>query len=132
MSLFEIRQEIQGLETQLTLSLTNPRGVKLQLKQITLLQKQLRALKKEVNVEIRKINQSSVQSSADSVISVGLDVFGKHKWAGRMRAETRRSIESEKKSARQPYMDVRDHIDSLLMKGDCLKLEGDVYLTGES
>lgn len=41
---------------------------------------------------IRNINQQASQSGTDSVMSVGLDIFGKHKWAGRLRAETRRAI----------------------------------------
>lgn len=85
-----------------------------------------------MNAEIKAINQQATQAGADSVISVGLDVFGKHKWAGRVRAETRRAIERQKRSDRQPYMELKDLIDQLLLKGDRLKLEGEQYLVENS
>ncbi|WP_416668280.1 hypothetical protein [Egbenema bharatensis] len=128
MTIPEILQQAQDLTSQLTLTLDHPKSVKLQLKQISLVQKQLRALKKELTAEIRAINQQASQTGADSFLSVGLDVFGKRKWAGRVRAETRRSIERQKRSARQPYMEVKDLIDRLLLEGDRLKLEGEQYL----
>jgi hypothetical protein len=130
MALREIIRQIQSLEQQLILRLDSAASVKLQVKQISLVQKHLRALKKELNTEIRLINQNATQTGADSLISVGLDVFGKRKLAGRIRAETRRSIESEKRSVRQPFMDVRDAIDRILLRGDQLKLEAEKYLIG--
>jgi hypothetical protein len=130
MALREIIRQMQSLEQQLTLRLDSTASVKLQVKQISLVQKHLRALKKELNTEIRLINQNATQTGADSLISVGLDVFGKRKLAGRIRAETRRSIESEKRSVRQPFMDVRDAIDRILLRGDQLKLEAEKYLIG--
>lgn len=90
-------QEIQTIANQLSLTLDNPKSIKLQIKQINLAQKQLRAIKKEINGLIRNINQDASQAYSDSVISVGLDLFGKNKLAGRVRAETRRMIERNKK-----------------------------------
>jgi cell division protein FtsB len=121
-------EEIQQIASKITLRLDNPQSVKLQVKQIGLAQKQLRAIKKEINALIRNINQQATQSSTDSLVSVGLDVFGKHKWAGRVRAETRRAIEREKKYARQPYMELKDTIDKLILEGDQLKLMAEEYL----
>lgn len=121
-------QDIQQIASQLTLTLDNPKSVKLQVKQITLAQKQLRAIKKEINAVIRNINQQTSQSSADSLLSVGLDIFGKRKLAGRMRAETRRMMEREKKEARQPYLDLKDDVDRLILEGDKLKLKAEEYL----
>lgn len=95
-------QRIQAVNSQITLILDNPKSVKLQVKQINLAQRQLRIIKKEINAFIRTINQNANQSHADSVISVGLDIFGKRKWAGTVRAETRRQLEREKIDARQP------------------------------
>lgn len=121
-------EEIQQIASKITLRLDNPQSVKLQVKQIGLAQKQLRTIKKEINALIRNINQQATQSGTDSLVSVGLDVFGKHKWAGRVRAETRRAIEREKKSARQPYMELKDAIDQVLLEGDKLKLMAEEYL----
>ncbi len=121
-------EEIQQISSQIRLVLDNPQSVKLQVKQIGLAQKQLRVIKKEINVAIRNINQQATQSGADSLVSVGLDVFGKHKWAGRMRAETRQAIERDKKALRQPYMELKEAIDKLILEGDKLKLKAEKYL----
>lgn len=103
-------REIQSIAAKITFRLDNTQSVKLQVKQINLAQKQLRAIKKEINAIIRDINQQATQSGTDSLVSVGLDIFGKRKLAGRIRAETRRAIEREKKYARQPYMELKDAI----------------------
>ena len=121
-------EEIQQISSQIRLVLDNPQSVKLQVKQIGLAQKQLRVIKKEINVAIRNINQQATQSGADSLVSVGLDVFGKHKWAGRMRAETRQAIERDKKALRQPYMELKEAIDKFILEGDRLKLKAEEYL----
>jgi hypothetical protein len=121
-------QEIQTIANKLTLTLDSAQSVKLQVKQINLAQKQLRAIKKEVNAQVRQINQEASQAYSDSVVSVGLDIFGKNKWAGRVRAETRRMIERNKKDARQPYMELKDYIDQLILEGDKLKLRAEQYL----
>jgi uncharacterized protein YjbK len=70
MALSEILMQIQDLENQLTLTLGNPASVKLQMKQITLAQKQLKALKKELNLAIKGINQEATQTGADSLIAM--------------------------------------------------------------
>ena len=124
-------QKIQEINSQITLLLDNPKSVKLQVKQINLAQKQLRIIKKEINAVIRTINQNANQSHADSVISVGLDIFGKRKWAGTVRSETRRQIEREKIDARQPYLEIKDSIDRLTLEGDRLKLIAEEYILNE-
>ncbi|NJK47103.1 hypothetical protein HC931_01810 [Candidatus Gracilibacteria bacterium] len=120
--------EIQQIAAKIVLTIDTPQSVKLQVKQITLAQKQLRALKKEINANIRNINQQASQAYSDSLVSVGLDIFGKHKWAGRVRAETRREIERDKKEARQPYLELKEFIDRLILEGDKLKLIAEEYL----
>ena len=121
-------QRIQEINSQITLALDNPKSVKLQVKQINLAQKQLRIIKKEINVVIRTINQNANQYHTDSVISVGLDIFGKRRWAGTVRSETRRQIEREKIDARQPYLEIKDSIDRLILEGDRLKLIAEEYI----
>ena len=131
MDVQEVFQQVSQISEQVTLTLGNPQSVKLQVKQITLAQKHLRALKKEINVVIREINQQASQSDADSLVSAGLDIFGKHKWAGRVRAETRRATEREKKAARQPYLEIKDLLDKLILKGDQIKLTAQEYLISQ-
>jgi hypothetical protein len=125
-------QEIQQLGDQIALKLDNPKSVKLQVKQINLAQKQLRVFKKEINTVIRTINQNVSQSNADNLVSVGLDIFGKRRWAGTVRAETRRQMEREKRDTRQPYLDLKDYIDRLMLEGDRLKLIAEEYLLNNS
>ena len=119
---------INQLQNQLKLTLDNPSSVKLQIKEINLIQKQLRAIKKEVNLEIKQINQTASQSTPDSVISVGLDLFGKRKLAGQLRQSTRRAIQAEKISLRQPYINLKDYIDMVILEGDKLKLQAEQFL----
>jgi hypothetical protein len=121
-------QEIQQLSYRIVLTLDNPKSVKIQVKQISLAQKQLRVFKKEINSVIRTINQNASQSNADSLVSVGLDIFGKRRWAGTVRAETRRQIERDKRDTRQPYLDLKDDIDRLILEGDRLKVIAEEYL----
>lgn len=121
-------EEIRQIASKLALTLDNPKSVKLQVKQINLAQKQLRAIKKELNATIRNINQEAAQSSSDSIVSVGLDIFGKRKLAGTFRAETRRAAERDKKAARQPYLEIKEAIDNLILEGDRLKLMAEEYL----
>ena len=125
-------QEIQQLGDRIALILDNPKSVKLQIKQINLTQKQLRVFKKEINSVILTINQNASQSNADSLVSVGLDLFGKRRWAGSARAETRRQMEREKRDDRQPYLDLKGYIDRLILEGDRLKLIAEEYLLNNS
>lgn len=124
-------EEIQRIASRIYLTLDNPNSVKLQVKQISLTQKQLRAIKKELNATIQSINQQALQSSNDSIVSFGLDIFEKRKLAGRVRAETRRAIEREKKAARQPYLEIKEAIDNLILEGDRLKLVAEEYLLSQ-
>ena len=128
MNLQETQLQIFQLKQQMTLILDNPKSVKLQVKNITFIQKQLKAIKKEINLAIKEINQQATQTTPDNIISVGLDLFGKRKLAGQVRQSTRRAIQSEKITIRQPLMDVKDYIDQAILKGDRLKLQAEQYL----
>jgi hypothetical protein len=128
MDVTQTKYQIQQLQQQINLTLDNPKSVKLQIKQINLIQKQLKAIKKEINLVIKQINQNATQASADSILSVGLDVFGKRKLAGTVRQNTRKAIQSEKVALRQPYMDLKDHIDMAILYGDKIKLKAEQYL----
>ncbi|MDB9444908.1 hypothetical protein [Anabaena sp. CS-542/02] len=128
MNLQETQLEIAQLQQQMTLTLDNPPSVKLQVKNINFIQKQLRAIKKELNLVIKEINQQASQALPDSMISLGLDLFGQRKFAGQVRQSTRRAIQSEKINLRQPYMEMKDYIDQVLLEGDKLKLQAEQYL----
>lgn len=128
MNLQEAQLQIHQLKQQMTLTLDNPKSVKLQVKNINLIQKQLRAIKKEVNLAIKEINQQATQTTPDSIVSVGLDLFGKRKWAGQLRQSTRRAIQAEKINLRQPYLDTKDYIDLVILEADKLKLKAEEFL----
>lgn len=121
-------EEIQQIASQISLTFDNPKSVKLQVKQITLAQKQLREIKKELNAMIRLINKQTSQSEADIIFSGGLDIFGKRKWAGSVRAATRRAMAQERQTAQQPYRELKDVIDNFILKGDRLKQMAQDYL----
>ncbi|NES97445.1 MAG: hypothetical protein F6K32_19935 [Desertifilum sp. SIO1I2] len=132
MSLSDIQNQIFQLSREITLSLDTPQSVKLQIKQINLLIKKLKALKKEVNLSITQINQQAAQSTPDSLVSVSLDLFGKRKLAGQMRASARKAIQAEKVSLRQPYIDTKETIDRIILEAEQLRLQAQEYLLHHS
>src|SRR5688572_10506686 len=95
-------KEIQEIALDMSLRFEDPQSVKLQVKRITFAQKQLRAIKKELNATLRDINQQTSQSKADSIFSGGLYIFGERKWAGKVRIATRRAVARKKQAAQQP------------------------------
>lgn len=121
-------EEIQQIALNMSLTFDAPQSVKLQVKQITLAQKQLRAIKKEVNGTLRIINRQASQAKADRIFSGGLDIFGTRKWAGRVRTATRRAIARERQAAQQPYLELKAAIDNFILEGDRLKLMAEEYL----
>lgn len=121
-------EELQPIASKISLTLDNPESVKLQVKQITLAQKELRVIKKELSATVRKINQQASQASTDSFSSVVSDVLGKRKLAGSMRADKRRAIQRHKQVARQPYLEIQDAIEQLILEADRLKLLAQEYL----
>jgi hypothetical protein len=62
MNLQQTQLQIEQLKQQMTLTLNNPKSVKLQVKNISLIQKQLQSIKKEMNLAIREINQQATQT----------------------------------------------------------------------
>ncbi|MDS3861591.1 hypothetical protein RIF25_12320 [Thermosynechococcaceae cyanobacterium BACA0444] len=120
--------EIKTLESKITLVLDHPASVKQQVKEITLVQKQLRVIKREINAQIQLINQNTAQSRPDSIVSVGLDLFGKRRMAGTVRSITRQAMQREKQEARQPYLDLKNYVDQFILEGDRLKLAAQNYL----
>ena len=121
-------EAIQQIALNMSLTFDDPQSVKLQIKRITFAQKQLRAIKKELNATLRNIKQQASQSRADSIFSGGLDIFGDRKWAGSVRTATRRAIARETQAAQQPYLELKETIDNLILEGDRLKLMAEEYL----
>jgi hypothetical protein len=59
---------------------------------------------------------------------VGLDLLGTRQLAGTVRSMTRQAMQRQKQEARQPYLDLKDYVDHLILEGDRLKLEAEKYL----
>lgn len=132
MDLIEIQHNINRLKNELTLTLDSPSSVRVQVRQINLIQKQLRAIKKEVNLEVKKINKQASQSMPDSIVSVGLDIFGNRRLAGRVRQVTRKAIQTDKIIQREPLLQLKDYIDTIILEADKFKLKAQEYLVNMS
>ena len=120
--------EIQSIASRLCLSLDSPESVKQQIKQIALAQKELRVIKKGLAVSVKSINTAASQASPDSFFSVVSDITGHRKDAGTLRAIKRKRIQQNKLVARQPYVNLQQVIEQLILKGDQLKLLGEQYI----
>lgn len=120
--------EIQQIALNMSLTFDAPQSVKLQVKQITFAQKQLRSIKKELNATLRTINQQASQAKADRIFSGGLDIFGTCHWSGKVRIATRRAIARERQAAQQPYLELKEAIDNFILEGERLKLMAEEYL----
>lgn len=119
----DISERIREAMSQMTLDLDCDDGeIKQQVKRISLAQKQLKLVKKELSSEVKNINQQISQQSADSWASVANDLLGNRRGAGRVRAQNRRSLQQRKKNLRQPYYDLMGMVDEEILKGDKLKL----------
>jgi len=99
-------------------------------KQVTQTQKQLRQLKKEINLDMKNIRAHFKErtASAGSTSSGLLSIFGKRKTAGTMRAHAKRGVAKERDNALQPYERLKLHIDNLLLKADAAKDTLDDYI----
>lgn len=121
-------EEIQQIASKISLTLDTPESVKLQVKRITLAQKELKVIKKELSGTVRSINQRAAQASADSFSSVVSNILGKRKLAGSIRADKRKAIQRQKQTVRQPYLELEEAIEQLILEGDRLKLLAEEYL----
>ncbi|BAU13689.1 unknown protein [Leptolyngbya sp. NIES-3755] len=124
----DIEREIEEIAVKIKLRIDNPDSVKLQVKNITLAQKQLRASKKRLSNTVKNINQNAAQSSPDTLGSVLYDLTGNRKLAGRSRALQRQEIQRKKRKSRQPYINTIQRIDELILREDQLKLLAEEYL----
>ena len=102
---------------------------KLTLKKLRLMQKQLRHVKKESNQDMKEIRaayQLEGEKIADSGTFTGL-FFGKRA-AGRDRQRKRADLSQKQKSALEPYENVKDTIDTLILAMEGTKLDIETFI----
>jgi len=112
----------------MSLNFDNPESVKLQVRQISLGQKRLGVIKKEVTAQMKAIGRNLSQAGADNWVSVAHELLGKRRIAGQVRARNRRAIQQRKQVALQPYLELIADIDALILEGDRLKLLAEEFL----
>ena len=98
---------------------------KLAIKRVTLVQKQLRQLKKEINAEMKHIRSmySAKSSTAGAGTSAVLRLLGNKKAASSSRALAKKRTKLKKERELIPYESVKKSIDHYLLEYDRLKLE---------
>jgi len=93
------------------------------LRRIRSLQKELRRIKRSINLDVRAIrtNYSQRMSTAASTSSAVATLFGKRKLAGQLRADEKRRLRMERDRALRPYESIKLAIDDLLVQMDSAK-----------
>lgn len=113
---------------------TNAAEAKALKKQITLIQKQLRQIKSEINLEIKTIraefqSRSATTKSRSTLLGI---LSGKRRWAGRLGAIDSQRAANARNDAIAPYEAVKFMIDELIIQLDSGKLQLDEALqTGD-
>ena len=93
------------------------------LKRIRRLQKELRQIKKNINLDMKAIRAAYTQkmATAASTASGIVSLFGKRKLAGQLRADEKRRLRMERDRVLQPYESLKLTIDDLLVQMDAAK-----------
>ena len=124
-------QQIKKVAAKLHLTLDNPQSVKQQLQKINQAQKELRQMKQEVILHLRKMNQQSKALGLDEATSIGLHILGKHRLARQVNRQGNKVEKRQAKINRQPYIKMRDLIDKYLFEADRLKIMAQNYLKNQ-
>ncbi len=94
------------------------------------IQKQLRQIKREINVDMKAIRVAFAEkkSTAGSGGSAVLAVFGKRKLAGSYRAGAKRQLNKERDQMLAPYESLKLAIDKAIIDFDQMKMQLSTYL----
>lgn len=124
-------QQILGLGLDgMEISASSVAEAKSALSRVRNLQKQLRQIKRNVNLDMKTIRAEYQQkmSTAASTSSGILTLFGQRKMAGTIRADQKRRLGQERDRALQPYQSINLQIDHLLVQLDSVKLQIDEFI----
>ncbi|NPA71217.1 MAG: zinc ribbon domain-containing protein [Gammaproteobacteria bacterium] len=93
------------------------------LRRVRGLQKELRQIKKNINLDMKSIRAMYRQkmATAASTTSSIVSLFGKRKLAGQLRADEKRRLRMERDSILEPYESLKFTIDNLLLQLDAAK-----------
>ncbi|WP_420632280.1 hypothetical protein [Candidatus Leptofilum sp.] len=116
--------------TNIAFSISNIEEAKVAQKQAREAQKQLRQIKKDINLDIKELRAHYRQKSsgAGSGSSAALQILGKKKLAGQVRAEAKRNLRREKDSTIAPYERLKHSIDDLLSQLDNVKVQAQLFI----
>ena len=100
------------------------------LREIRRLQKELRQIKRNINLDIKayRAEYRRRSSSAASTSSAVLSLFGKRRTAGRLRAEEKRRLARERDRAIAPYESLKLTIDDLIVQLDSAKDQLQIFI----
>lgn len=103
------------------------------LKEVRNMQKGIRQIKKEINLEIKAIRQQYKEKSstagAGSALALGL--LGQRGAARSIRASAKRGVAQERDRTIAPYEELKMKIDGMLIKMDRFKLQLEQYIQKE-
>ncbi|RLI51184.1 MAG: hypothetical protein DRP09_19470 [Candidatus Thorarchaeota archaeon] len=94
------------------------------------LQKMLRQIKQNINLDMKTIraNYRQKMSTAASTSSTIVTILGKRKLAGQMRASEKRRLRMERDRTLQPYESIKLMIDDLLIQMDSAKAQFQAFI----
>lgn len=104
------------------------------LKEIRNMQKGVRQIKKEMNLEIKTIRQEyrGKLSTAGSGSAFVMGLLGKKGAARSIRASAKRGVAQERDQRIAPYEELKVKIDGMLVQMDRLKLQLEQYIQKEN
>lgn len=103
------------------------------LKEIRNMQKGVRQIKKEINLEIKTIRQEykGKSSTAGSGSALVMGLLGQKGVARSIKASAKRGVAHERDRIIAPYEELKMKIDDMLVKMDRLKLQLEQYIQKE-
>lgn len=120
----EYRDQISSLGlNHLSETISNSTEAKATLRCITALQKEIRQIKRNINLDMKMIRAEYRErsSNAAATSSAVFSLLGKRKVAGQLRADEKRRLSQERDNILRPYEGVKLTIDDLLVQMDGVK-----------
>jgi hypothetical protein len=124
------KEEIEEIAAKIQLNLDNPQSVRKQLKDLNLARQRLRIFQRELRQQMRQLNSKDTQQMTNSILNVAVIMLPRvaAKWGRVARVGTREFMRHQNKNAREPYLEIQELIEDMLLEIDNLKLEAQEYL----
>ncbi len=127
----EYRRQIKNLGLErLEIQASSSTEAKEVLRKLRALQKELRQIKKNINLDMKGIRAVYQQrmSTAAATSSTVVSLFGKRKLAGQLRADEKRRLRMERDRKLQPYESIKLAIDGILTQIDNAKIKLQAFI----